>query len=162
MNAVQNPIQKNNNCFWFGYIVLSIQDFAFLIKYLYKEKQVTSAAEIVHIIGQTEHKTNDFHYAFQMRPGWSRFQDSCRAATLHQAMKSVKRRLLTLLVLFSDSLFTFVFLLISNKHLLHTELPFLAFTITGITICPCAGLSDFYVVTITHLRADHINQKCKV
>lgn len=41
--------------------------FAFLIKYLYKEKQVPSAAEIVHIIGQTEHQTNVFCYAFQMR-----------------------------------------------------------------------------------------------
>lgn len=67
MNAVQNPIQQNNSWFWFGYIVLLIQGFAFLIKYLYKEKQVTSAAEVVHIIGQTEHQKNDFCYAFQMR-----------------------------------------------------------------------------------------------
>lgn len=67
MNAVQNPVQQNNSWFWFGYIVLLMHVFAFLIKYLYKEKQVPSAAEIVHIIGQTEHQTNVFCYAFQMR-----------------------------------------------------------------------------------------------
>lgn len=95
-------------------------------------------------------------------------QDSCsypaRAAMLHPGMKSVKLCLLTLLVLFSDSLFTFVVLLNSGKHLLLTELLFLAFMITviGITVYPCAGLSKFYVVTITHLRADQINWKCKV
>lgn len=71
MNAVQNPIQQNDSWFWFGYVVLLIQVFAFLIKYLYKEKQVPSAAEIVHIIGQTEHQTNVFRYVFQMRAEWS-------------------------------------------------------------------------------------------
>lgn len=83
---------------------------------------------------------------------------------LHSGMKSVKLRLLTLLILFSDSLFTFAFLLNSDKHLLLTELLFLAFMITGIgiTVYPCPGLSKFYVVTITHLRADHIHWKCKV
>lgn len=168
MNAVQNPIQQNNSWFQFGYIVLLIQSFAFLVKYLYKEKQVTSAAEIVHIIGQTEHHTNDFYYAFQMSAEWVVSQDSCscpaRAAMLHPGMKSVKLRLLTLLVLFSDSLFTFIFLLNSDKHLLLTELLFLALMITGIGIAvyPCAGLSKFYIVTITHLTADHFHWKCTV
>lgn len=71
MSAVQNPIQQNNSWFWFGYIEILIQGFAFLIKYLYKEKQVTSAAEIVRKIDQTKHQTNDLHYAFQMRAEWS-------------------------------------------------------------------------------------------
>lgn len=87
MNALQNPIQQNNIWFCFRYIVLLIWSFTFLIKYLYKEKQVTSAAEIAHIIGQTEHQTNDFHYAFQMRAEWSNaiglqlltLQNSCAA-----------------------------------------------------------------------------------
>ena len=71
MNVVQNPIQQNYIWFGFSYIVLLISHFTFLIKYFCREEQVTSAAKTVHIIGQTEYKTNDFHYAFKMRAGWS-------------------------------------------------------------------------------------------
>lgn len=71
MNVVQNPIQQNYIWYCCRYIVLLISSFTFPIKYLYKEKQVTSAAEIAYIIGQTEHQTNDFHCTFKMTAGWS-------------------------------------------------------------------------------------------
>lgn len=66
MNAVQNPTQQKNIWFWFRYIVLLIWSFTFLIKYLYKEKQVTSAAAVAHTVGQREHQTNVFYYGLQV------------------------------------------------------------------------------------------------